>query len=800
MAPDLQMGAAQDFLSKSAKMAQKWRKSYMKKRPLGFACLAFAALLFLLVRLRPLPEEDFEEFQGKTVTFTGRVYAKEMAAREQQTVQVLYLKREKENSLAEVKAQTLAKAKRQASAPAEEDTGPPGERVICYLDFGEKEPELGSIVRVKGKLSIFEKASNPGQFDAHSYYQILKISYRLNQAKISHKTVSYHMISEKLYQLKGFLSQKLSEALPEEEAALMQTMLLGEKSSMDKELKELYQRNGIAHILAISGLHISMLGMGLYRLLRKCCVPMKGAAAAAVGLMFLYGVMTGFSVSALRAILMFSLQMLSIVLERTYDMLTAAAVAAVGILLEQPLYFYHSGFCFSFGCVFGIGLLLPALTGGDEKKQEFVKKGKIHAQLSWGEILWQQVVKGLLGALAMAMITFPIYLWYYYQFPIYSILLNLLVIPLMSFLMGAGLLLLVCQLLCPVLGIPFALLIGGILTIYRTACEFCDSLPGNSLTFGRPEIWQMTLYLSLLLTILLLKKKIKIPFRWGIALAALLILLWRPGSELKITFLDVGQGDCIYIENDNGDCYLVDGGSSSVSHVGKYRLLPFLKFQGAGTLEAVFVTHPDEDHYSGIMELLEQGEVQGIRVKNLVLPDVSESAKNEGYQTLVQTARNAKIPIFYLSRGQRLENGKLIFTCLHPEKGDRNTEPNEYSIVLKASYGNFSALLTGDIEGNGERELMESLAAEPADGRITILKAAHHGSRNSTPMSFLESERPVYAVISCGKKNSYGHPHKELLERLENCGVETLITWESGAVSFCTDGKKVRVERFLESK
>lgn len=767
----------------------------MKKRPLGFACLAVAALLFLLIRFRPAPAEDYEEFQGKAVAFTGRVYAKETAARERQTLQVLYLKREKKE--AAFSGGSLGEKVLAEAAPAE-DTGPPGERIICYLSPGEPEPELGSIVRVKGKLSAFEKASNPGQFDARSYYQILKISYRLNQAKISEKTADYRVLSEKLYQLKKFLSGILSEALPAEEASVMQTMLLGEKGNLDQELKELYQRNGIAHVLAISGLHISMLGMGLYRLLRKCAVPMKGAAAASAGLMLLYGVMTGFSVSALRAILMFFLRMLSILMERTYDMLTAAAVAAVGILLEQPLYFYHSGFCFSFGCVFGIGLLLPALTGKDEKKQEFVKRGKIHATPSPGEKLWQQSVKGLLGALAMAMITIPVYLWYYYQFPVYSILLNLLVIPLMSFLMGAGLLLLGCQLLCPFLGLPFVLLIEGVLTIYRAACSFCDSLPGNPITFGRPEKWQMVFYLLLLLAILLFRKKTKLPVRWGIAFAALLLLTWRPGEGFEITFLDVGQGDCIYIENDNGDRYLVDGGSSSVSGVGKYRILPFLKFQGAGTLEAVFVTHPDEDHCNGIMELLEQGKEQGIRVKNLVLPDVSESAKNEGYLALVQAAGKAKIPISYLSRGQRLENGRLTLTCLHPEKEAVYTEPNESSIVLKASYGNFSALLTGDIEGNGERQLIKSLTEEPAGGRVTVLKAAHHGSRNSTSEAFLESERPVYVVISCGKKNSYGHPHKELLERLENCGAETLITWESGAVSFCTDGKRVRVERFLE--
>ena len=124
-------------------------------------------------------------------------------------------------------------------------------------------------------------------------------------------------------------------------------------------------------------------------------------------------------------------------------------------------------------------------------------------------------------------------------------------------------------------------------------------------------------------------------------------------------------------------------------------------------------------------------------------------------------------------------------------------EPNEYSIVLEVSYGNFSALLTGDIEGEGERQLLEELGNRPVRGRVTVLKAAHHGSKNSTPISFLEKERPLYAIISCGEKNSYGHPHEELLERLEKCGAETLITWESGAVRFCTDGKRVRVEKYL---
>ncbi len=741
----------------------------LKKRPLGFGCLAVMAILFFLVRAIPVPEADYEAYERKTAIVTGRVYAKETAAREQGTVQVLYLEKEKR------------------------DTGPPGERVICYLAAGEKEPELGSRVRVQGKFSSFEKASNPGQFDARSYYQILKISYRLNQARILSKTEKFQPFLEKLYQLRGFLSGKLSEALPKEEASVMQTMLLGEKGGMDKELKELYQRNGIAHILAISGLHISMLGMGLYRLLRRCGVPMKVSAVAAMGFLFLYGMMTGFSVSSLRAILMFSLRMISILAERTYDMLTAASLAAVGILSTQPLYLYHSGFGFSFGCVFGIGLLLPGLTPQKEE-QSFVKKGRIVVQPSRGKAIWEQMVKGMAGALAMALITLPLNLWYYYQFPVYSILLNLLVIPLMSFLMGAGLLLLGCQILCPFMGTPFALLIQGVLTIYRAACEWGESLPGSLFTPGKPGTWQMAAYLFLLLAVVLFRKRWKLSFRWGIALLAFLLLVWHPRKGMELTFLDVGQGDCIYIENGNGDCYLVDGGSSSVGSVGKYRILPFLKYQGAAVLEAVFVTHPDEDHCNGIRELLEQGKEQGIRIKNLVLPDVAEDARNEGYLELEEAARQAKVPVSYISKGQVLKNRGLTLTCLHPEKKGMYGEPNAYSIVLKVSCGNFSTLLTGDVEGDGERQLME--AEELAREGVTVLKAAHHGSKNSTPMSFLESQSPVYAVISCGKKNSYGHPHPELVQRLEGCGARILITWETGAVSFRTDGRRVRMAAF----
>lgn len=736
----------------------------MVKRPLACTCLAFSLVLFFLIRLRPAPYTDYSRFEGREITAEGMVYRKEKVRQADGVVTVLYLK---------------------LSSPGgreRDEDRPQGKKVICYLKTGQSEPEMGSRIRITGKLKAFQRAVNPGQFDAYSYYQVSGISYRLNQAVISAKSKQYNRLTQSAYEIRSFLADKLAERLPEKEAALMQTMLLGEKRGMDRELKSLYQRNGIAHVLAISGLHVSMLGMGLYRLLRKWGVPMTAAAITATGFMFFYGVMTGFSVSVVRAVLMFAIQMLGVLLKRSYDMLTALGVAAVLLLIEQPLYLYHSGFIFSFGCLLGIGVVLPALVPAHKKNGDKLPS----------------IGKTFLSGAAMSVITVPLYLWFYYQFPVYSVFLNMLVIPLMSLLMAAGLLLLASCVLCPPVSMPFVLLIQGILNVYEKACGICDRLPGNLLTPGKPEGWQMLLFLFLLTLAVAVKKKSGVGVRWGMVVAALLVLLIPSRGGLKITFLDVGQGDCICIENGRGKNYLIDGGSSTVSGVGEYRIIPFLKSQGISELEAVFVTHPDQDHCNGIRELMEAGALQGIKVKHFLLPDVSHDVKNEVYLELEQRAREKGIRVSYISRGQRLEDGKLTLRCLHPETGDRSREANEYSTVLKLTYGNFSAMLTGDVEGMGEQKLIQFLEREGEERKLTVLKAAHHGSAYSTSVELLELLTPYYTVISCGERNSYGHPHQELLERLAEQETNILITYETGAVTFETNGKKVKIRRFLK--
>ena len=237
------------------------------------------------------------------------------------------------------------------------------------------------------------------------------------------------------------------------------------------------------------------------------------------------------------------------------------------------------------------------------------------------------------------------------------------------------------------------------------------------------------------------------------------------------------------------------------------------------------MTHPDEDHCNGIMELLEQGKLEGIQIRNLVLPDISEAAKSDGYYDLVNLAGQYEIPVTYLHRGQKISSAQefhlqqnasarqLQIQCLHPAEDYFTENSNEYSMVLQLQYGGLSLLLTGDVEGQGETELQEYLNAgqdavmlsEPLDEGnrddradnysnstnqyYKILKVAHHGSKNSTSDKFLKILSPQLAIISCGKDNRYGHPHEETLQRLKDSHTEWLCTKDYGAITVIVNKK-----------
>jgi competence protein ComEC len=817
----------------------------MRKRPLSVGCLVVVILICIVTSLSRKEPWNCPDLEGQTVIVQGRVYQKEVKTQGGQDKTVVYLKQvsfageASENgwSIAgekpvegqlpiqeEAEKQLLVQeeaAERQlpVQKEAEEKQLPVQEKeaerladiedtenILCYLGEGVPEPEIGSLVILKGTLKNFQQPTNPGQFNASFYYQILRISFRLDRAEIQVKSDKYYKISEGLYQLRRKAGSKMDALLPEQEASVMKTMLLGEKGILDEEIKGLYQRNGIAHILAISGLHISMIGMGFYQLLRKAGLKIKTSAILASIVIILYGMMTGFAVSAIRAIVMFLLQMLAQILGRTYDRITALAVAAVLVLVEQPLYLFHSGFQFSFLCVLGISLILPVLGN--------VRKGR-----------------KLLEGIAMMAVTLPVYLGVFYQIPVYSMFLNFIVLPMMSILMGAGIVMVLASFMWTGLGIPAAWLITGILMVYEKLALFTEHLPNHYWTPGCPAKWQLAVYVAVLIVVAALGRTrrktvlyqkdcihrrgkcekwistygIPVGICWGLILLGAVILAWHFRPELQVTVLDVGQGDCIFLQTEDGTSYLTDGGSSSISKVGKYRMIPFLKYQGASQIKAVFVSHADSDHCNGIAELLEQAELEGIMVDNLVLPDLADECRSSGYEELVDLAGQNEVTVQFLHEGQQFQDGELLFQCLHPSKGYRAEDLNETSMVLLVTYKEFSMLLTGDVQGAGEEHLTQELKAwkgpgvtDHAETELTILKVAHHGSKNSTSEEFLEAANPKLAIISCGEGNRYGHPHEETLERLEKADIPRFCTKDYGAITVTVAGEsRVKVRGYV---
>jgi competence protein ComEC len=477
---------------------------------------------------------------------------------------------------------------------------------------------------------------------------------------------------------------------------------------------------------------------------------------------------------------MFVLHLCAALAGRTYDLYTALIIAALFILLKQPLYLRHSGFLFSFGAVCGIGLFLPAV------------ENNLFAD---GEKLTGKIEKLILSCAAISISTLPVYLCFYYEFPPYSVFLNLLVIPCMTVVLACGLLTIALAALCLPLGTIAALPGHLLLAFYEKSCDLCMKLPGHSWVTGCPEAWQVVVFLAILVGLILWERSFPKLWFWQCVLCALCLLTVKMPYGLEITMLDVGQGDSIYLSENDSVRFLIDGGSSSKSDVETYQILPFLKYRGTDYLDAVFVTHPDSDHENGIRAWLENYEESGVQIGMLVLPAVEEGSQNEEYQELEMLAVSNSVPVHHISAGENIQRGKVMLTCLNPEKDWISEDTNACSIVLRLTYGDFSALFTGDLEGEGEEQVLHRITTENITP-VTLLKVAHHGSKYSTSEEFLRAVSPKIALISAGRNNSYGHPHTETLERLSAAGSVILCTKDSGAVQVRIKGGKIRVKTY----
>lgn len=742
---------------------------------------------------------------------------------------------------------------------------------------------IGESVRVWGEFTAFQPASNPGAFDYAAYYRGEKLVWRVFARSVRNiDGKSYGLsrpvdgLANMLWHVRGWASDRLKLLAGEEDGGIFAAMLLGEKGSMSEEIRDLYQKNGIAHLLAVSGLHLSLVSMAAYGFLRRAGAGYGKAAVAGGTILVFYCMLTGASPSVLRAMVMTLCGFLAAYLGRTYDLLSAMGLSALLLLWYSPYLMDQAGVQLSFAAIGGIGLA-----------RDLEKGGKMAASV------WEQTMR---MTLCMQLVSLPVVLWHFFAYPLYGIFLNLLVVPLAGIIVGTGAGGLLASLFRIQAG---AFLTGGgraVLAWYTFCCRCFMRLPGCSLLMGRPELWQIVLYYLVLGIALQVGsenrmvavcgsdrrggKQPNLEYTWQtgnrpdlryarqvrivrkialktreyllvIALLAGLVCLHTPAVRgLEVTILDTGQGDGICIRTKN-QVILVDGGSTDQKKLGEYSLEPFLRSKGIRFIDLAIVSHGDWDHISGLSWLMEQAAEKGkkgigrqeaaggedagfVKVKTLVLPEKGKG--EEVYENLKRLCEQQGGHVIWAARGdgwKEAGDGILTLTCLYPERnvlsgGDSQiqaarkpmiqmpqtfrenhveTDRNEHSLVFLLDYRAFHMMLTGDMSAKGEEELirlekheaedMSENVSEYMDGSraekedIWILKTAHHGSAYSSSEAFLSWLDPDCAVISCGKKNRYGHPHPDTIKRLTDCGSKILLTTENGAIIWKTDGHRV---------
>lgn len=278
--------------------------------------------------------------------------------------------------------------------------------------------------------------------------------------------------------------------------------------------------------------------------------------------------------------------------------------------------------------------------------------------------------------------------------------------------------------------------------------------PKNSLILGRPKTFVIITYYIILFLYITSNYWKKNKYSHVLVGFLLIIFIYNPNNDLEISFLDLGQGDGIFLETNEGNTYLFDGGSANVKQVGKYRIIPFLKSKGINEIDYAFISHFDKDHVSGIIEILEEMDNKNIEIETLVIASSYEEAEHgedvlsdelcdELYLECIRLAKEKGVKRIYMKEGDFIKNGDLLIKCLHPIANRPYSSKNSNSLVLDVSYKKFNLLLTGDIEDEGENFLNGVLSSQKnlyfnEKLEYNILKVAHHGSKNSISEGFLK--------------------------------------------------------------
>ena len=656
------------------------------------------------------------------------------------------------------------------------------------------------VIEYGTRLTITGRLATPFESPDFSYKDVLAregvySTMFLPRVEVAAEGVGNPLLAA-IFRVKGHSAEIISRIIPAPQSGLLKAILLGDKSDLPDVLEDDFRTAGLSHLIAISGFHVGIIMLTVLTV-ADAFLKRTPALAVTVVILLLYGTLVGWRPSVVRAVAMgLAYLFASRILGRRNATVGVLAAVAIAMLLWEPQLLWSVGFQLSFAATLGIALF----AGTFEKWMRKQVTGYVlAASTSSGQA---DLIKGWFGriltilavTLAAQLLTLPLIAWHFEEIALISIFSNLLVVPAQ----------------------PFAMLLGGLATLIGAAIEPLGSIVGwlayvpLAYTTQLVELLARIPYASVPIRVstftlfslyamiggagwyglqglarrVAIRERIAANFTQkalaiGSCAAAVLTLAWsgaQPDGKLHLHFFDVGQGDATLIVTPSGRQILIDGGyfpSVMNAHIG--RNLPFYD----STIDIVIATHPDADHVTGLPNIFDRYEVgQFIYDGNL---EGTSSLYDATLERLELHNVERKVAVL----GEVIEVGDGVrLEIVHPD-GDLDDEiRNNNSVSIRLVYGEFSALLTGDAEKEAEREMLQS--GLPLQS--LVYKVGHHGSRTSSTQPFLDAVQPQIAVISAGEENKFGHPHQEVVERLQAMGIAILDTRELGTIEVVTDG------------
>lgn len=776
--------AAFSFVAAAAGYLLAWRKN--------------SILLMLLILLLGLAlsrfwveggETGLVDYDGQRVVLTGLVVS-EPDVREDK---VFYL----------LQAREVTKAG---------DTSPVSGAVRLQLKGTNRVFAYGDMLSVSGLLARPDPAGNPGLFDYRTYLERqgirLILIARGDEAVKKVDAGGANPLQGAALAVKQKLSGAAAYSLTTAQAAVLNGIIFGAQGLIDRDTRQAFSETGLVHILSVSGLHVGLVLGALLALLKLLKLPPAWTAPLATPLLILYAMMTGLNPAVTRAAVMALLFVWAHHFGRDSDWPTTLALAAMVILVRNPLQIYNPGFQLSFAATWGILYLGPLFTGVCARLLKVPPGGT-------GRL----AVQALAVTLAAQAATVPLVAWYYNLLSPVSIIVNTLAVPLTGLIMVLG----VMAALLGLVWLPLAALVnvstGFVLDIFLALVGFFRSLPGAVIYLSTPPVLLAAAWYAVLVAAGKVysglwcgaaAQRLK---RWapvGAALAVILVLIWWPWQhkrELTVHFIDVGQGDSILVQTPGGRNMLIDTGGrpgefNAGTGTGDQVVEPYLRKTGVQAVDVLVLTHPHEDHSGGAVSLVKRFPVQMVLVshagKEAPPATSSDRGRDEGvpaaYITLLENFKAKGIPVEIAMAGDRITlDSDLMIEVLSPSESrtiQSGADINNSSLVIKVSFGRRSFIFTGDAELDEQRELVRG----EADLKADVLKVPHHGSRSLLP-DLLELAQPEASVISVGAHNTFGHPDQATLNMLSAAGTSVYRTDLDGAVIMRTDGNSLEISR-----